>query len=117
MSNRMIMPQSQSQCTAAAVTVLPLLSMRIAFNEAKFLSEPDAEVQEESHKHVPDNNDKGVAWYVERAAEEDINARLIREVKDLKQLLGGRTAQVDYLRIEIANLQQQLNNKNKSKNS
>ena len=119
----MLMPQTQSQsrskCTAAAVTVLPLLSMRIAFNEAKFLSEPDpdAEVEEESHKHVPDNNDKGVAWYVERAAEEDINARLIREVKDLKQLLGGRTAQVDYLSVEIANLQQQLNDKNKSKNS
>src|SRR5210317_576285 len=113
MSNRMIMPQSQSQCTAAAVTVLPLLSMRIAFNEAKFLSEPDpdAEVEEESHKHFTDD-DKGVAWYVKRAAEEDINARLIREVKDLKQLLGGRSAQVDYLRVEIANLQQQLNNKN-----
>ena len=78
--------------------------------------EPEAEVEDDSHKLFTDNDtDKGVAWYVERAAEEDINARLIRDVKDLKQLLGGRTAQVDCLRAEIANLQQQLNNKNKNK--
>jgi len=56
-----------------------------------------------------ENNMTGVASYVEKAAEEDIKAKLMMEISDLKQLLGGRKAQVDSLSAEKVHLQQKLN--------
>ncbi len=62
-----------------------------------------------AENHNTTNNMTGVASYVEKAAEEDIKAKLIMEINDLKQLLGGRKAQVESLSAEKVNLQQKVN--------
>ena len=50
-----------------------------------------------------------MASYVAKAANEDLKAKLIMEINDLKQLLGGRKAQVDSLSAEKVRLEQSVN--------
>lgn len=98
--------------TSPSTVVLPLLTLRSAYNanahEREQQSEVVAHVTSNMIANTTKNNNNGVASYVEQAAEEDIKTKLIMEINDLKQLLSGRKAQVDSLSTEKTNLEDKL---------
>jgi hypothetical protein len=86
------------------------ISHEIRDQHSEIISHHEASKMEASAEyHNNTTNMMGVTSYVEKAAEEDNKAKLIMEINDLKQLLGGRKAQVASLSAENANLQQKVN--------
>jgi len=102
---------------STSTLLLPLLNLRMAYNAISHeIRDQQPEIiphaaSAQNHNTNSSNNNmtSGVASYVEKAAEEDIKTKLMVEIIDLKQLLGGRTAQVDSLNAENASLQQKVN--------
>ena len=109
--------------STTSTSLLPLLNLRMAYNaisneirdqQPEIIPHAASKMAAPAENHTTttttnNNMTPGVASYVEKAAEEDTKTKLMMEINDLKQLLGGRTAQVDSLSAEKASLQQKVN--------